>query len=304
MNAEAEGTLQTVLFADVVDSTGLYQQFGDDQAQAILLKCMDLMEEIAVEHGGAVRKRIGDEVLCVFEEASKAAAAASKMHARIGAGFAEGLFPRPMRVRIGFEHGGVIEEDDELFGNTVHTAARLAALAKAGQILTTKETVEQLDPIARLAQRFFDRVQLKGQTEERDIHELLSSRGATIMSGRIPVMKRGGGTEAVEIRYGDAVLRVDASSPRLDIGRDEACGLCVDGDAVSRLHARVSLERGKARLEDVSSNGSGIRPENGAEKDLHRESAALEGQGTLRLGLHCPDDASAILQYCCLSGDS
>lgn len=302
MSAEVAETMQTILFADVVDSTGLYTTFGDDQAQIILQKCMDLMEEIAGTHSGVVRKRIGDEVLCVFESASNAAAAASQMHARIGAGFAEGVFPRAMRVRIGFEHGPVIEEDGELFGNTVHTAARLSARSKAGQTLTTKETVEKLDVITRAAQRFYGRVQLKGHTEERDLHELITGSSATIMSTRIPPEMLRGGLGYLELRYGDEVVRVDAMHPRLDLGRDDACGLRVEGQAVSRLHARITFERGRAQIEDISSNGSGVRPEDGPARDLLHDSAVLKGKGTLRLGLNCPEEAVAVVHYACLDG--
>ena len=300
MSADAADTAQTVLFADVVDSTGLYQTFGDDQAQATLQTCMDLMEEIAQGCGGAVRKRIGDEVLCVFPDPEKATTAAGRMHTRIGDGFGTGIFPRAMRLRIGFEHGPVVEEDGELFGSTVHTAARLAALAKAGQILTTLETIELLDPITRSTQRYYDTVQLKGQTGERVIHEMVWSHGATMLSSQVLVKRPApAGVQSVQLRYGEKTLRLDAANPRLDIGRDEACGLRVSGDAVSRLHARIALDRGKVHVEDVSSNGSGIRPTEGEARDLHRDRVELQGSGTLRLGLHCPDEAAAFIEFRC-----
>ena len=300
MSAEDAGTPQTVLFADVVDSTGLYQKFGDAQAQETLGRCMDLMEEITQSCGGVVRKRIGDEVLAVFPDPQKATSAGSQMHTKIGDGFGRGLFPRAMRLRIGFEHGPVLEEDGELFGSTVHTAARLAALAKAGQILTTKETVEELDPVARMAQRYYDTVQLKGQTGERVIHEMIWSQGATIMSSQLFIKKKPPtGVQTVELRYGDEVRTLDAQNPRLDIGRDEACSLRVDGEAVSRLHMRIALDRGKVSVEDVSSNGSCILPEGGSQQDLHRDAADITGTGTLRLGLFCPDEAAAFVTFSC-----
>ena len=296
---DAAPSEHTILFADVVDSTGLYETVGDEQAQATLQRAMDLMDEIAQACGGAVRKRIGDEVLCTFDEATQACRAAARMHLQVVAGHEKGLFPRPMRLRIGFEHGEVIERDGELFGSSVHTAARLAALAKAGQILTSRETFERIEPKARPQHRPFERVQLKGQKEEREVIELLWSLGSTVLSAPSAPARRDGGLAAVELTAGEHSVRVDASSSA-SIGRDEICDLQVDGAAVSRLHAKVALEQGFASFEDMSSNGSAVQPEGGVAREVRRDKVALRGSGVLRLGLLCESEAAAFIAYRCI----
>ena len=304
MSDERAATQQTIMFADIVDSTGLYEAVGDATAQATLLKCMDLLDEIAVACNGSVQKRIGDEVLCVFPDAPDAARAAARMHLQVEAGFEKGMFPRAMRLRIGFEHGDVIEQDDELFGSSVHTAARLAALAKAGQVLTSKETLERIEERKRPMNRPFDRVQLKGQQDEREVVELLWSLGSTVLSPNAGTkQKTHGGVAAVELVFADGSVRIETDGSSASLGRDEICEVRVDGAAVSRLHGKVSLTEGFVTFEDMSSNGSAVMPASGPSQDVRRRSVKLTGTGELRLGLMCPDDDAAFVRYTCVAAD-
>ena len=144
---EEGSNVKTILFADVVDSTRLYEELGDAEARRILLECLNLMEETVQDCGGEVLDRIGDEVLCQFDDPDTAAHAASQLQQRVVTGLAQKRFPREMRIRIGFEHGPILQTREGLFGATVHTAARLVALAKASQTLTTKETLSLLSPL-------------------------------------------------------------------------------------------------------------------------------------------------------------
>ncbi|MFV1957946.1 MAG: adenylate/guanylate cyclase domain-containing protein [Planctomycetota bacterium] len=294
----------TILFADVVDSTRLYEELGDDEARRIILECLAVMEETVQDSGGEVLDRIGDEVLCRFDDPDAAAHAASQLQVNVVAGLADGRFPRAMRIRIGFEHGPILQTEEGLFGTTVYTAARLVGLAKASQTLTTRETLEKLSPLRRKMERFFDRVVLKGQAREQEVHELLWDSGATIVPSSRPAPVSRSGVSGVELTFGDIVKRVDAHEPRIDIGRDSACGLPVEGGAVSRLHLRVSWNRGRVRVEDVSTNGTAIEPDEGRRVALHHESASLSGEGLLRLGLLGPDGAAALIRYRCESDGS
>ncbi len=289
---------RTILFADVVDSTGLYEDLGTEETRRVLLECLGLMEETVGAFGGRVLDRIGDEIFCSFDDPDVAAVAASHLQERMVAGLAEGRFPRAIRIRVGLCHGPVLETPEGHFGGTIHTAARLVALAKAGQTLTTKETLDRLSPAHRKMQRFFDRVVLKGQSGEQDVHELLWNSSDTVVPER--GRKSGAarpGVRAVVLVYGDREVRVDLSYPRLDIGRDAACGLEVEGAAVSRLHARVSWNRGRVRVDDVSSNGTAVEPEGETPVTLHREGTALHGHGWLRLGCQGPAEDAARVEY-------
>ena len=55
-----------------------------------------------------------------------------------------------LAIRIGLHAGPLIEEQGDVFGDTVNTAARMASLAKADQIITTFATVALMSPLLRV----------------------------------------------------------------------------------------------------------------------------------------------------------
>ena len=55
-----------ILFADVVGSTQLYEDLGDDQARAMVARCLAIMREATESNRGTVIKTIGDEVMAVI----------------------------------------------------------------------------------------------------------------------------------------------------------------------------------------------------------------------------------------------
>ncbi len=275
---------QTVFFADIAGSTRIVEESGDFGAKDILSSCLDLMDEIVRKRGGRVSRRIGDELLCLFPSADLAAFAAADLHAAVSGAHRKGRLARPMRLRIGFEHGPLVEEAGELYGQTVHTAARLASMAKAGQTLVSKGTLDRINPVLANFARHFDSVILKGLTGELDVYDLPWSSDATTRVTKRRSPKKAVGRGAVELQFGSETYRIDASRPRVEIGRDAACDLQVTGDSVSKIHARVVWDRGRVRLEDISTNGTTIHREDGPPLTLHHEGALLLGSGTLWFG--------------------
>ena len=294
--------IKSVLFADIVDSTGFYDRMGDEAARRVIVQCLELMEGIAREHGGRPESRIGDEILCTFEDADAAAAAAGQMQHKVSEGHAEGDLEVPMRIRIGFEHGPLTRTDDGLFGGTIHRASRFASLAKAGQILTSSATLALLNPIRQRMERHYDQVEVRGFADLCDVHELLWDTRATVMTLPGKRRTRTVSTLAVELSYGDQRVRVDASRPRATLGRDSTCNLQLVGNRVSRLHARVVWNRGKVEVEDVSTNGTCVQSACGASQVLHHDKGEIQGEGVLRCG--CVGDAedSALVEFACESG--
>ena len=126
----------TIMFADVAGSTTLYEQLGDEQANRIIDDVITMMSELTEKHLGTVIKTIGDEIMCRFNEADQAFTTASIIQDR--------LQKRPadlgvkINVRVGLHTGLVlIREDGDVFGDAVNVAARVAAIARGSQILTT-----------------------------------------------------------------------------------------------------------------------------------------------------------------------
>ena len=58
------------MFADVTGSTRLYEALGDDNANRIIGKVIDIMAAITEGYEGYVIKTIGDEIMCRFPSAT------------------------------------------------------------------------------------------------------------------------------------------------------------------------------------------------------------------------------------------
>ncbi len=138
--------LQTILFTDVEGSTALTQRLGDAKARELLREHERTVREALKAHGGSEVKTMGDGFMASFSSASKALECAIAMQ-RAFAEHNESA-KEPIRVRIGLNAGEPIAEEDpdgrsDLFGTAVILAARIAAKAEGGEVLTS-DTVRGL----------------------------------------------------------------------------------------------------------------------------------------------------------------
>ncbi|HXJ36282.1 MAG TPA: adenylate/guanylate cyclase domain-containing protein [Candidatus Eisenbacteria bacterium] len=135
--APAAQSTAVILFADIVDSTALTEQLGDD---AFRRRARDLDERLrGLIRDGTGRsidgKLVGDGVLAVFASARNAIAVALRCR---DAASAAGL-----SLHLGLHAGDVIDEGGNVYGGAVNLAARVAAAAAPGEVLVT-DTVRGL----------------------------------------------------------------------------------------------------------------------------------------------------------------
>jgi len=128
----------SVLFADVSGSTKLYETAGDAVAHAAVEKCNQHHARQDAERQGPRHQDIGDEVMSAFQTADQAADAAIEMQSAISE--LPPVGSTQIGIRIGFNHGPVVERDGDVFGDAVNLAARLAGVATKGQIITARDT--------------------------------------------------------------------------------------------------------------------------------------------------------------------
>lgn len=120
-----------VLFADLAGFTALTEAHGDLDA-ADVAERFSALARAALVGDGRIVKTIGDAVMVVASEPRHATETALSL---LRAVEREPAFPT---VRIGLHEGAVVERDGDFFGTTVNVAARLAAHAHAGELLTTE----------------------------------------------------------------------------------------------------------------------------------------------------------------------
>ena len=131
-----------VLFADICGSTALYDKLGDETALHVISQTLNILTQEVAAHKGAVIKTIGDEIMCTFPSIATAAKAACAMHFAIDAQRPGG--DHSIFVRIGFHYGEVILKANDVFGDTVNIAARIASITRARQIMTTQTVIDSL----------------------------------------------------------------------------------------------------------------------------------------------------------------
>ncbi len=167
-----EGTV-TVLFTDVEGSTDLTTRRGDDVAHAILRAQRELVRQQVGQHSGCEVKSIGDGFMVAFGSARRAVACAASIQRALYGHNLRQPADDQVRVRIGLNTGEVIEEDRDLFGETVNAAARVAAKAKGGQILISEAVRAVLGRPKNVELVDRGRFRLKGFPERWRLYEVV-----------------------------------------------------------------------------------------------------------------------------------
>jgi class 3 adenylate cyclase len=270
-----------VLFLDVVNSTRLFHDLGDQGGRAVVRVALDFARHVVESTGGRVIDSIGDELFCAFLDAEAAVLAGIGLQESGSAARFAGELHEHACYRVGLHFGPVGVEGGGLYGDTVHLARRLASLAKPGQVLTTRETVGRLR--AACESRFVERTHVKGRPDPVDVVELTWGDAMTVDWSGMAV----GAPErelVLALPDGKEVV-VSNRNPSVTLGRDRTCDLCLADTRISRLHARVELRRGRFVMADVSRNGSVVLPEGASPREVCRDEVPLGMTGGIRLGL-------------------
>ncbi|MEL0081996.1 MAG: adenylate/guanylate cyclase domain-containing protein [Gammaproteobacteria bacterium] len=284
-----------ILFSDVAGSTRLYERLGDEIARPLIAACIDLMSKAVKKQGGKIIKTIGDEVMCTLPDADSAAAASIQIQEEIIDGIEVGGSMHPIMIRIGFHYGPVIHEKGDVFGDAVNVAARMAALAKGGQLITTQETVEAMSPLFKSSARLLDRLTVKGKSETIDIYELVwqEDDATHIATGLFSAPEP---SATLKLTYDSADQIIDETRLPMSVGRGSRADMMVNDTFASREHIRFESRRGKFVLLDTSTNGTYVET---AEGDfyLRREELVLRGTGKISLGRELSQNPDQFISY-------
>lgn len=286
-----------IMFADISGSTALYDKLGDEQARAIVARCVEIMAAEVAPHQGALIKTIGDEIMCTFPSAELALRAACRMQLAVEAGRPGGNVP--IYIHVGFHFGSVIRDDGDVFGDAVNVAARVAGMTRAREIITTQATVDLLSPELQQKVRRIFRAAFKGKEEECDVYRVVWELDDT-MSTRIglPLERRPqGGSAELQLRYQGQAYRLDEQKRSMVLGRGQDCEIIVHNNLASRQHARIEFRFGKFVLVDHSSNGTYIRFKDAQVVRLAHEEIILHGSGVISLGQSFGEGQAEALEF-------
>lgn len=135
MSATGGGTV-TLVFTDLVGSTELLSQLGDDVFGRLQADHFTMLREAAAEFGGTEVKSLGDGLMLVFHSTVSAVSCAAAMQARVSVHDWGGPH-LGLGLRVGVNCGDAISKDDDYFGTPVVVAKRLCDRAEGGQVLVS-----------------------------------------------------------------------------------------------------------------------------------------------------------------------
>lgn len=292
-----------IVFADVVGSTQLYEQFGDQRAREVVGASLEVMRLATEQHGGTVIKTMGDEVMSTFPSADQAVDAAGQMQRQIASHPFLQTSEWRIAIRIGCHFGLVAMEHRDIFGAAVHTANRVTSQAKGGQILTTVAVVEQLSSAWQSAVRQIDVATLRGHTDETALYEIHWQTDE--ITGMLPSIALANllSKPGLRLRVLGAGREIELGDrrPQLTVGRADSSDLIVKGDLVSRLHARIEISKNRFILVDMSTNGTFLRSAQGPEQFVRRDAVTLSGEGLIGLGEPPQPGSPLLIRYAVLS---
>ena len=155
--ADSGGTF-TICFTDIVDSTRIAWRLGDRRWAALVHDHEHLIRSLAEANGGRAIKSQGDGMMLAFPSARSGATFALSLQREL----ARGGSAEELRVRAGLHTGEAQEWGGDYLGRAVIQAARISAVAQAGEVLVSALVRELLDTGGDFVFRDPREVELKG----------------------------------------------------------------------------------------------------------------------------------------------
>jgi class 3 adenylate cyclase len=129
------------MFTDIVGSTKLAEAMGEKPWSKMLAWHDRALRSLFEKHGGEEVKHLGDGFFVAFDEPTDAVECAVEIQRRLDehsetAGFAP-------NVRIGLHHAEATRKGNDYEGKGVHEAARVGAIAGAGEIVASEHVINK-----------------------------------------------------------------------------------------------------------------------------------------------------------------
>lgn len=296
--------MASVVFADLVGSTGIFERLGDETAGRFVTQLTTALAKIFEQHNGRVVKMLGDGLFVVFPEEAQALTACIAIQERLlQKPVRPGGLGRPVQMQMGIESGEVVEIQGDCYGDAVNCAARLADLAGADQILTTQRVRDALPHGQQHKLRSLGPMYLRGKAEATEVFRVEwqpeRDAEATVMG----VSMFGQPPEAhLELSIAGETRRMGPRGEALTLGRSATADLHVNDSRVSRVHATVEWRGGHYVLSDASSFGTWVYFANQPEPVvLRRTECYLVGQGQIALGCDRNAEAAPVATFALVS---
>jgi YVTN family beta-propeller protein len=135
-----DADVHAFLIADVRGYTAFTQERGDEEAGRLAGRFAQVTRSVVEDHRGQVLELRGDEALVVFGSPRSAIRGAVALQQR----FVEETVADPslpLTIGIGLDAGEAVAVEGGYRGGALNVAARLCSLARAGEVLASREIV-------------------------------------------------------------------------------------------------------------------------------------------------------------------
>jgi class 3 adenylate cyclase len=133
---ELDRVLATILFTDIVNSTGQAAQLGDRRWRELLNRHDALIDREVERFRGRRVKSTGDGVLATFDGPGRAVRCACALR--------DGIRALGIEIRAGLHSGEIELTDDDVSGIAVHIGQRVAAQARPNEVLVSRTVADLL----------------------------------------------------------------------------------------------------------------------------------------------------------------
>lgn len=137
---------RTILFTDIVESTALGQELGDEIGLQLVEAHDRLVNLTLTGRSGRVVKRTGDGSMVSFTDTSDGVAMAIDLQARLSE-VRRAPDAIPFHVRIGINLGEPVAAHGDLFGAAVNLARRVCDAAGPDEILVTSAVAARVTEV-------------------------------------------------------------------------------------------------------------------------------------------------------------
>ena len=197
MSAEIGRRFVTVLFADVVNSTGLGERLQLESYAALLRLFEGAARPVIDHYGGHIQNYFGDGLVAYFgyptaheDDAQRGVSASLDLldEVRSVAPQAQKLYDADLQVRIGVHSGEVVLADrgsgawmerSAAFGPTMNRASRLQSVAPTNSVVISESTLQLLNGAFNV--RSLGGHLMKGIDEHVTVYEVLDRRDGAIV---------------------------------------------------------------------------------------------------------------------------
>lgn len=281
--------LACVLISDITGSTQLYERVTNETALRYIGPVLGRMREIIADSGGHCVKSKGDDTISYFSHPDHAFDAAWAM--------VNEEWHYGMSVHAGIYFGEVLHQEAGLYGGAVNTAARLASLAKPGEVLVGANCYDDLSSQHKELLQTIGDLHLKGKEAPTRVYAAsVPELAATTVVFNRKAAEQPARIEMVELTCLGRVWRI-REGETLSIGRSQDCDVVLNHAWVSRRHGALAIRQGQLEYTDHSSAGSVLQTPDGSELTVHRRSTMLNGSGRILLGAPGATDDSCAVEF-------